>query len=798
MQCSHYHARRNEEGTHHRLEGVGGLAALGLLSLCLVLISITAMPASAEVIIGEYVFEKISTGSPYPASESASSERAQLIWASTISYPGAVYIAPHFDYFHLPAGDVLVIRSVDGSQDWSYRGLGRAGLGKSEEGFFATHIKGDTAVIELYSVNGAKPLSQHRDFASYGVTIDYYGRGYSNAELTEMWAAGLGEILNLAPPIDPTEAICGVDDTREAKCYQSSEPAAYGEARAVARLMKNGNAHCTGWLVGCEGHIITNEHCIGSQAELNSIDFEFMAEGASCATNCASSLACAGTIEASGGTLVAVDAGLDYALVQPASSGNLSNTYGYMQLRDTGAVLGERIYIPQHPAGWGKRLALESTHPADGGLARVNSVSEAPCSGSGYNDVGYFADTQGGSSGSPVLGYDDNLVIALHHCANCENRGVPIPRIITDLGANLPDCAIGGGAPPPPPPPSNCASGSIDFNSLAITSYAGQDQNGTTTVADGGDTLVLTGNNWKRSTSTFTVTANTVVEFEFASSSQGEIHALGFDENDTLNDAPRLFQFWGTQNWTGTGQIDLTPKYTGGGAFQSYSIPVGQSYTGSMNLAFVNDKDSGTANNEGRFRCVRIFEDGAPPPPPPPPPATCTVDDDFESGAAGWSNAAGSTCSTGAFTLTTPTQQTSTVVTQVGGDHTSGSGNAIFTATNTSAGNADVDGGNCILESPTWSVSSASTFSVWYFHGQRDSGDDPGDDFFLLEVSTNGGSSYTPIVNIGDVRTVASWTNATASIPAGSNVKLRVQVSDGSGPGDIVEGGIDDLSICSQ
>ena len=32
---------------------------------------------------------------------------------------------------------------------------------------------------------------------------------------------------------------------------------------------------------------------------------------------------------------------------------------------------------------------------------------------------------------------------------------------------------------------------------------------------------------------------------------------------------------------------------------------------------------------------------------------------------------------------------------------------------------------------------------------------------------------------------------------AGSDVRLRVQVSDGAGPGDIVEGGIDNLSICS-
>jgi len=49
---------------------------------------------------------------------------------------------------------------------------------------------------------------------------------------------------------------------------------------------------------------------------------------------------------------------------------------------------------------------------------------------------------------------------------------------------------------------------------------------------------------------------------------------------------------------------------------------------------------------------------------------------------------------------------------------------------------------------------------------------------------------------IGDVRTVASWTNATTSVASGT-VQLRVRVSDGAGPGDIVEGGIDDLTICA-
>ena len=366
-------------------------------------------------------------------------------------------------------------------------------------------------------------------------------------------------------------------------------------------------------------------------------------------------------------------------------------------------------------------------------------------------------------------------------------NGIAKPRV--DHLAALDSIGGGGGGGGP-------CDGCLDFDTVATVAYSNQDGSGSVNVLDAGSTLALSGNRWRRTTQTFNVTPNTVVEFEFQSTSQGEIHGIGFDEDDTLTNDDRIFQFFGTQNWGGA--IQGVVSYGTGdlGSYRSYQIPVGQYYTGgAMRLVFVNDKDAGTPNNTSNFRNVRVFESGG---------GggggggTCALEDDFESGVAGWSNAPSSTCSTGAFVLGAPSQQSSGgVTTQVGGDHTGG-GSAIYTASNTSAGNADVDGGVCVLESPTWVVDDASDLSVWYFHGQRDTGDDPNGDFFRLEISTNGGASYTPLVNIGDTRTTAAWTEATRTIAAGSSVKLRLQVADGSGPGDIVEGGIDDLSICPQ
>jgi len=351
----------------------------------------------------------------------------------------------------------------------------------------------------------------------------------------------------------------------------------------------------------------------------------------------------------------------------------------------------------------------------------------------------------------------------------------------------------GGDPPPGDPVPPACPAGSIDFNSFSLTSYSNQNVSNNGFITDGGDTLVLQNNTWVRSTTTFNITSTTRVELEFAGGPQGEIHAIGFDADDTLNDEPAHFQLWGTQNWTGTGNAGRTnPQYSGSGDFESFSLDASVLGTGNKFLVFTNDNDAGSGN-ESRFACVRVVDDGTPPPT-----GECTVDDDFEGGAAGWFNSGASTCTTGSYVLGTPNfVENSGVVTQVGGDHTTGGGNAIFTASNSSDGVDDVDGGVCILGSPTWNVTDASTLSVWYFHGQRDQGDDPGDDFFSLEVSINGGA-FTPFVSIGDVTTNAAWSNATTSIPAGSTVDLRLRVSDGAGPGDLVEGGIDDLSICPQ
>ena len=296
----------------------------------------------------------------------------------------------------------------------------------------------------------------------------------------------------------------------------------------------------------------------------------------------------------------------------------------------------------------------------------------------------------------------------------------------------------------------------------------------------------LEDNTWRRTAQTFAITPDTVLEFDFRSTDRGELHGIGFDENDTLTDDNRLFKVFGSQNWSF--DIDWPDPYTTLGTTRHFVIPVGDYYTGSSMFLVLQNDDDASSNNNSWFSNVRIYEEGT----------DCSVEVDFEGGDSGWFNSGASTCRTGSFVIGTPSQQlVRSTITQVGGDHTSGSGYAFFSAVNSAAGTDDVDGGNCIVESPVYPVSVDSMISIWYFHGQRFDGNDPSGDFFSLELSTNGGTDWSPLATHGDSRQNASWTEATTSVTTGSNVKFRVQVSDGPASGDYIEAGVDDLEICS-
>ena len=89
----------------------------------------------------------------------------------------------------------------------------------------------------------------------------------------------------------------------------------------------------------------------------------------------------------------------------------------------------------------------------------------------------------------------------------------------------------------------------INFNEYTVDSYGGgNDVSGTYAVEDAGSTLHVWGNTWKKIDFPYRITADTIIEFDFKSAAQGEVHAIGFD-TDLNKSSNYAFELYGTQTW---------------------------------------------------------------------------------------------------------------------------------------------------------------------------------------------------------------------------------------------------------
>lgn len=379
------------------------------------LVRVEAQSCGAEKVkVGEYEYKVFETPHPYPAG----SIEGRLVHEIKIKHDGASYIVVHFEKFELGPKDYVVIRDPEGMAKHVYTGKGYL----NGENFYSMSVQGDTAIIRLYSYQ--------EEAKYYGYRIDYYAHGYP--------------IWRLPEPLFPyvgIESICGANDYQDVICFQSSFPTEYDKSRAGIRLLESGSALCSAWLISCENHVITNNHCFASQSELNNVEFQFMYDRPGCGSGTATP-----QLQLYGGTFLRTSQTYDYTLVIPALNGNDPQAvYGYIQVDPRVPEIGELMYIVGHPSGYPKKISLYSDQSADtGGVCRVQSVTEGSCWGSGP-DVGYYCDTEGGSSGSVVLSRNTYKAIALHHCGGCLNTGVRIIDVYNDIQASstpLPGCSV--------------------------------------------------------------------------------------------------------------------------------------------------------------------------------------------------------------------------------------------------------------------------------------------------------------------------------------------------------------------
>jgi PKD repeat protein len=207
----------------------------------------------------------------------------------------------------------------------------------------------------------------------------------------------------------------------------------------VARILIGGGSLCTAWRVGPDNRVFTNNHCTSTQSGVASTEVWFNYQQSSCNGSSAT------VTKVVGDQLLATQATLDYTLFTVQNFATISS-FGYLGLDVRQPSLNEEIFIAGHPGGRQKELSVVSDQDG-GGRCRVN---DPDADGNATNsDAGYYCDTEGGSSGSPVIARSSNRAIALHHFGGCLNSGAKFsliwPQVSSHFGGVVPPGDNDGG-----------------------------------------------------------------------------------------------------------------------------------------------------------------------------------------------------------------------------------------------------------------------------------------------------------------------------------------------------------------
>jgi len=325
------------------------------------------------------------------------------------------FVQIHFARFDLPVGDILRIKSSGQTLTYSNKG---------PDGGYTSQVQGK--LIKIYYEPSVTPVKEGNK-KHKGIVIDYLIQGLTKKR-------------------SKREDVCGIKPAwAPAVCFNGAKelPLGYKVSQAVSRMIIGGVGAGTGFLIGCDGLFLTNNHNVDDQEKTTNTRYELGAECNECDNKLNNeSLACEGTYIINGATLLATDKTLDYSLLQFEQKDHaMLEKFGYLKIRESGPELGEEIYVPQHPEAKPRQIVMSYEN---GTRTTISSLKvENEC---GKNQVGYFADTMGGSSGSPIMAVIDNKVVALHHCGGCENVAYSMDKILADLKdkkIHMPKCLFG-------------------------------------------------------------------------------------------------------------------------------------------------------------------------------------------------------------------------------------------------------------------------------------------------------------------------------------------------------------------
>lgn len=259
-------------------------------------------------------------------------------------------------------------------------------------------VRGRSAIIELLSTG---------NLDGFQVSIDRY-----NYQLSE-----------------PSEkAFIGQDDRQDLVLSFGKDSAFYKWGLPIASIMfvsaeQKKETGCTAFLVS-KDLLITNQHCINQEWQVQTVKAIFGYETNSQKVEQYSAV-----------KLIAQNSSLDYSILRLDRS---AGAWSIVSLdNSSGVAKDQNLILIQSPPMEPKKIAV---HKCKVQFPAAKGISDK------LTDFYHLCDSEGGSSGSPVMDRSTGKVVGLHHAGQYDpsskdyhNLGVNIQLILADIAAQSPE-----------------------------------------------------------------------------------------------------------------------------------------------------------------------------------------------------------------------------------------------------------------------------------------------------------------------------------------------------------------------
>ncbi len=348
------------------------------------------------------------------------------VWSGAFRSPGATGLRLHLTDLALPKGAELYVFGRHGHAFGPYTDI--------HDELWTNTVAGDEIVLQLH-----RPT---RDMRAGG-------RLFTVAQL-----AHLGE--RFAFGMSAEKAFCSWNDSCITNAECESIPGAVQPVQdAVAYLifsLPGGSFICSGGLLNDTSssgtpYFLTANHCFSTQSAASSLEAYFQWT-VGCGASCGSQFNPPGSVpRVLGASLLATNSSTDFTFLELNSAAPSGSTFLGWTTANVANSGGTQLYRVSHPAGSPQAYSEQSVNTTSGvcgSLPRGNYI---------YSDA-TLADTEGGSSGSPVVNGSGQVVGQLFGACGatpettCDSDDRTVDGAFAVTFSSISQWLDGGGGPP--------------------------------------------------------------------------------------------------------------------------------------------------------------------------------------------------------------------------------------------------------------------------------------------------------------------------------------------------------------